>query len=234
MFGEPSETVAKPEEQPTQLLDDAFDGTKAPWWRREKKDVEKPFESPVASETVAIEDLFQDEPVVDITSVDTSVKTEPIAIVPAAEDNDELFGEYNLPPLTMLPPGTPPKAKTEANDVVVRAIAAVFSEFEVAAKVVGFSRGPTVTRYEVELAPGVKVEAVTRLSNNISYAVASNEVRILAPIPGKSLIGIEIPNTDRETVSLGDVLRSNVATESKHPLTIGIGKDVEGRCNRCR
>ena len=198
-----------------------------------------PFETPVVAEWNKHKD---DEEELDEESFDEEFTVEvPIATIipptavpaPASTARPEQLmlssdSIYELPAQDLLRTGPAAKSKSKANEIVVAALTEVFLQFEIDAQVTGFMRGPTVTRYEVELGNAVKVERITALSKNISYAVASSDVRILSPIPGKSAVGIEIPNADREIVALGDVMRSSVAGQDHHPMLVALGKDVEG------
>jgi S-DNA-T family DNA segregation ATPase FtsK/SpoIIIE len=138
-------------------------------------------------------------------------------------------GAWKLPPKNILKKGDAKPADRSLVEEGGRVLAAALAQHGVDARLVGSTVGPTVTRYELELAPGVKVNRVTGLSHDIAYAMASPDVRILAPIPGRSAIGVEVPNKARQLVTLGDILTSPEAKAATQPLEIGLGRDIAGR-----
>lgn len=196
--------------QDTQILDTAVPSTIA------TPPVQRPATKPVSAPQTAKVEAPKPKP-----AVNSLPDTKQPAKVTAEHD-------YQLPSTTLLTPGAVPKQHSAANDRIIEAISAVFAEFRVDAQVTGFSRGPTVTRYEVELGPGVKVSKITNLQSNLAYAVATDNVRLLTPIPGKSAVGIEVPNADREMVRLADVLNAPKTANDTDPMLVGLGKDIEG------
>ena len=148
----------------------------------------------------------------------------PVKLAP--QNSDDPWGSYQLPAMETLRTGRVATGNKKSQDQMTRALERTLAQFKVDASVSKVSRGPTVTRFEISLGTGVKVAAVTRLADDISYALATPEIRIVAPIPGKSAIGIEVPNRERDLVTLGDVLRSPEARNEPHPLAAGIGVDI--------
>ena len=137
-------------------------------------------------------------------------------------------GQYALPPLDLLREGSREGQSRRMLEETARQLEDALRQHAVDARLTKIVPGPTVTRYEIELAPGVKVSRVTNLTSDIAYALATPDVRLLAPIPGKSAIGVEVPNRKRQLVTLGDVLRSPEAQSATHPLIVGLGEDISG------
>ena len=158
----------------------------------------------------------------------SSAEAEAVGASMIARRQPSAKGGYRLPPIDLLrrAPATSGDGRDEEH--TMDALERCFRTFGVPASVPAAHRGPTVTLYEVEVEAGTKVNKVLQLADDIAYALATPDVRIIAPIPGKSAIGVEVPNKVRDFVTLGDVLRSKTAKEAKHPLSVGVGKDVHG------
>jgi S-DNA-T family DNA segregation ATPase FtsK/SpoIIIE len=138
-------------------------------------------------------------------------------------------GEWTLPPLSLLKTSSALQADRRLVEQAGEDLVAALAAHGVVTSLIGSTVGPTVTRYELELGPGVKVARVTGLNKDIAYAMASPDVRILAPIPGRQAIGVEVPNRQRQLVTLGDLLVSEEAAAAEHPLSVALGRDIAGR-----
>jgi S-DNA-T family DNA segregation ATPase FtsK/SpoIIIE len=160
----------------------------------------------------------------DEASDDAAATTRPRQLsIPAGNSRS-----YKLPSVDLLQRGEQREISARSIEETTKILEATLDQFQVDASVTGYTAGPTVTRFEIELGPGVKVNRVLSLKNEIKYALASGELRFLAPIPGRSAIGVEVPNRTRQLVTLGDVLRSKEAQSDKHPLAVALGKDISG------
>ncbi len=154
----------------------------------------------------------------------TEVEQLEITLAPKAEGSP-----WTLPPLSVLDRAGAHEVDRGAVEEQGRALEAALAEHGVETTLVGMVVGPTVTRFELELGAGVKVARITSLHKDIAYAMASPDVRILAPIPGRQAIGVEVPNAQRQLVALGDLLASDEARNATEPLEVAIGRDINGR-----
>ena len=205
--------------------------------RRKRKQVVRDEEETEEDEEEEVEEkprrarkpLLKDKPVVTSASNPSAAKIEKAAPQQMPLGPGAKASVWTLPNLDLLTitrhEKADVKATEERGDILVNAL----KEHNVETELVDYTRGPTVTRYELSLGGGVKVAKVTSLSKDIAYTMAATDVRILAPIPGKSAIGIEVPNAQRELVSLGDLMVSPEARTAMHPLDVGVGKDIAGR-----
>jgi S-DNA-T family DNA segregation ATPase FtsK/SpoIIIE len=207
------------DDEPDELAEEGYD--------------EEPGE-PVVAEVV------DDEPVVaEVVEDEERSPTAPDAIAVREGDRGQMaidltaygHGDWTLPPRDLLKRSTAKALDERVVEQGGEVLQATLRDFGVDARLIGMTVGPTVTRYELELAPGVKVNRVTGLSHDIAYAMASPDVRILAPIPGRSAIGVEVPNKQRQLVTLGDILTSAEAGQATHPLEVGLGRDIAGRAH---
>jgi DNA segregation ATPase FtsK/SpoIIIE, S-DNA-T family len=200
---------------------------------------------PVPMEAVAVEAFVLDpapelepEPMAELdpdpeppvfVTLPTTEEPDGQLVIELGDDVPARTGDWKLPPATLLKRGSNKEADRRVVEEGGRILEATLAHHGVEARLVGTTIGPTVTRYELELGPGVKVSRITGLSHDIQYAMASLDVRILAPIPGRSAVGVEVPNKERVIVTLGDVLAAPEAATTATGMRVGLGRDIAGK-----